>query len=395
MRPPLLLLLTALILAPAARGLETSGFVAFEGRLFFDDQGMDGEGVEGQAEENASAAFQLELDHRWGEGKHILRFTPFARWDGNDPERTHLDVRELYWHRVARDWELAVGVRKIFWGVTEAVHLVDVINQTDLIEDLDGEQKLGQPMVQLKLLRDWGTLDLFLMTGFRERTFPGPDGRLRTPVPVDGELTEYESSAERWHLDWAVRWSHYFGPVDVGISHFSGTGREPRLVPATGSGGEDVLQPIYEQIDQTGLDFQATVGAWLWKLEAIVRQDALESFVSAIGGFEYTFFDLRGSGLDVGVLTEYYDDGREGQDPALFLGGRLTFNDIQDTNLLFGGLVGLEDDAIFLNVEGNRRLGQSWRLGLRLRAFLGIPEGHPLSGFRQDDYLQLEISRYF
>ena len=71
----------------------------------------------------------------------------------------------------------------MFWGVTELRHLVDIINQTDLVENLDGEQKLGQPMVQLTLLKDWGTLDFFAMPYFRERTFTGPDGRPRPRSP--------------------------------------------------------------------------------------------------------------------------------------------------------------------------------------------------------------------
>ena len=32
-----------------------------------------------------------------------------------------------------------------FWPQTESAHLVDVINQTDFLEGLDREKKLGQP----------------------------------------------------------------------------------------------------------------------------------------------------------------------------------------------------------------------------------------------------------
>ena len=43
----------------------------------------------------------------------------------------------------------AYGVRRVFWGVAESNHLVDVINQTDAIENPDQEDKLGQPMLNL------------------------------------------------------------------------------------------------------------------------------------------------------------------------------------------------------------------------------------------------------
>jgi len=54
-----------------------------------------------------------------------------------------------------------------FWGVTEFQHLVDIINQTDLVENIDTEDKLGQPMINLALINDWGTVDLFIMPYFR------------------------------------------------------------------------------------------------------------------------------------------------------------------------------------------------------------------------------------
>ena len=47
---------------------------------------------------------------------------------------------------------MRLGLRKVYWGVTESQHLVDVINQTEGVENLDGEDKLGQPMLNLALI---------------------------------------------------------------------------------------------------------------------------------------------------------------------------------------------------------------------------------------------------
>jgi hypothetical protein len=279
--------------------------------------------------------------------------------------------------------------------VTEAVHLVDVINQTDLVEDPDGEAKLGQPMIQLRLLRSWGRLDFFLLPSFRERTFAGRDGRLRTLLPVDIDQTAYESLRGDDHVDWAVRWSRAIGSIDVGVSHFEGTGREPKLLPGVDGQGRGVLAPFYEQIEQTGLDLQATLGPWLWKLEAIYRHDEIEPFSAAVGGFEHTFFDVARSGIDVGVLAEYLDDGRNERPRVVFVGARLTFNDVQSTEILAGALMGLDTEGTFINVEAARRLGSRWKLELRLRAFVDVEPDDPLINLRKDDYLQLQISHHF
>ena len=61
---------------------------------------------------------------------------------------------------------MRVGVGKVFWGVTESRHLVDVVNQSDFVEDLDGEDKLCQPMLALTLKLVWGTFDLFVLLPF-------------------------------------------------------------------------------------------------------------------------------------------------------------------------------------------------------------------------------------
>jgi len=49
---------------------------------------------------------------------------------------------------------LLVGINSVFWRVVESNHLVDILNQTDLIEDIDGEEKLGQPMISLSTQQD-------------------------------------------------------------------------------------------------------------------------------------------------------------------------------------------------------------------------------------------------
>ena len=102
----------------------------------------------------------------------------FVREDSMDDERSHADIRELSWLYYSDDWELRLGISKVFWGVAESQHLVDIINQTDAVENVDGEDKLGQPMINLTLIRDWGNVDLFVLPYLRERTFTGVNGLL-------------------------------------------------------------------------------------------------------------------------------------------------------------------------------------------------------------------------
>ena len=378
----------------AAGDGEFSGHVAAELRAFPNEGAYPG-----QADGGLSLSVQPEYRYRWGDGMFGLTVVPFYRWDSEDDERTHGDIRELMLRAVKDDWELRAGIGKVFWGVTESQHLVDVINQTDLVEDIDHEEKLGQPMVRLTRIVGSGSVDLFMLPWFRERTFPGEAGRFRPPLPVDTDRAFYESSREERHVDWAARWNQYIGPVDYGIYWFEGTSRDPDPVLQADDDGLPVLAPFYPQMTQFGLDAQYTGDAWLWKLEVIDRSTSAEDFQAAVGGFEYTLVGIGGSVADLGLLTEYNYDSR-GEEATrflqndLFAGARLTLNDIQSTEVLAGVFHDLDYGSTSFRVEASRRIGDSMKLNLEAQLF--DPEAEdPLSFYSEDDYLQLELGWYY
>jgi hypothetical protein len=347
-----------------------------------------------------SAFAQPEYRHTWDNDKQRIAFVAFGRVSQYDEARTHADIRELNWQKSGDGYEWRAGINKVFWGVTESQHLVDIINQTDLVENLDGEDKLGQPMINLTLVRDWGTLDFFVLTGFRERTFPGREGRLRTAPPVDTQQAVYESGRGRRRVDYALRWRQSLGDWEVGLAHFSGTSRDPRLLPGVGSDGMPALIPYYDVIDQTSLDAQVTKGAWLWKLETIRRSGQGPAYAALTAGFEYTLSGIFDSGIDLGILAEYlYDDRGAGattpfQDDV-FAGMRLAFNDVSSSEALLGIIVDRDSDAHIFSMEANRRFGKSTKLSLEARWFVGVPATDLLYSQRRDDYAQLELAYYF
>jgi hypothetical protein len=394
------LLTLGLTSTPAAAGeWDFTGSVAGELRLFPNAAAFPGQD---DATASPSALAAPELTYEWNDGADRLTLAPFLRWDGHDGNRSHGDLREANWLHIGEDWDLVVGLDKVFWGVTESRHLVDIINQDDGVEDIDGEDKLGQPMINLNLLRDWGTTSLFVLPGFRERTFPEADARLRGLSPIADDDASYDSGAEDRHVDFALRWAHTIEDWDIGISHFHGTSREPRLMPRIDAGGGTVFVPHYDQIDQTGLDLQLTTDAWLWKLEAMTRSGHGDHFLAAVGGFEYTLFGVFGTAADLGLLAEYLYDGRDQErapatsaDDDIFLGTRLALNDAQDTSALVGAVIDRDTQATFVFVEAERRIGDSWKIELESRFFLNVPSNDPFAGIRDDDFITLRLSWFF
>ena len=384
-----LALLLSLPLAAGAAETDLSGEISVEGRLFAqpsDAPGRDRGGL--------SVALAPEYEVFFETGQFTL--SPFLRADSADPERSHGDLREAYGLWIFDRFELAVGLRKVFWGVTESQHLVDVVNQTDLVENPDGEDKLGQPMVQLTVPTENGNLDLFVLPLFRERTFPGSDGRLRGPLVVDTDNAVYQSGHGRHHIDLAARYNRFFGPWEVGISHFSGTSREPQLIP-NGSGG---LTPLYTLIEQTGLDVQLILGEWLLKTEAIHRTGMGPGYYAWTTGFEYTFVGIGGSYMDLGVLAEWHRDtrGTSGGSPLehdVMGGVRLAVNDLASTEVLAGLILDPVIGAHAGFVEASRRYGDRVRLELEARFFGAPPEDLVFHALRHDDFLQATVGYYF
>ncbi len=407
------LLVTGLLIShfsPAVAGeWDVSTTVSLEARAFLNDPIVPNQ-VDG-----IQPSLAIEADLRWmsDTGKHEFVAVPFYRKDGEDNKRSHADLREgFYRYTSDQDWSLLVGASKVFWGTTESRHLVDVINQTDGVEDIDREDKLGQPMVQLSFLKDWGQVDLYVLPYFREQTFAGPNGRLNGVVNVDSENILFERGQKRDAVDYAVRYAHYFGDWDVGLSAFHGTSREPRLILSLIITPETELRQNYTKMSQVGVDLQYTKDAWLWKFEGIARDTTDDQFVAAVAGVEHTIYQAFDKPWDIGLLAEYLYDGRDEdlillsdgittQSPItpfendVFIGTRWAFNDMQDSAILAGAIIDTEDQSTAVTVEAERRLGSDWKAELEGRLFFNVDATNDFSLIENDEFINFKLSRYF
>lgn len=413
-------LLGAAAPAPAWEGRGEAGLEAF---------GFGDRGAQGQDAASAALSLRGEWWTRWNDGRDVVTVVPYARLDSADRERRGVDLRQLEWTHARTDGiEVRSGIRQVFWGVTEGEHLVDILNQTDQVAALDGEQKLGQPMASLALERGAQQLEAFLLLGARERTYPGRDGRLRLPLVVDNDLATFESGRGRERVDGALRYQVNRGGLRLALSGFSGTAREPALRPVLDParlvyagpvpiglqpGYQPVLAPHYPVIDQLGLEAQLTAGDVLWKLEAIERHGQGPAFRAADAGLEWTQVGIAGSRLDVGWLAEYLYDSRDAAATTPFAddvlaGARLAFNDVAGSELLASVIVDRATHEALWSLEGSRRLGEKSRLALEARvfahtpppqdtwAFLAAPDtAHRLRPLADDDYLRLAWTRFF
>lgn len=433
-----------LLSAPAAADEFTVGAeVMIDTRFFFEPNDFAGPGTN-DVYFDPSAAIQPTVNYVFDSGVDTLRATLFGRFDPTDDGRTHGDVREAFYHHMGDGWDFLIGANQVFWGVTESRHLVNIVNQLDYVEDIDQEDFLGQPMVSLSFFGDWGMLDLYAMPYFRERRFYETDARFGYPIEVSDD-PNYQSDLERWHPDFAARYRVTWDNWDFGISHFYGTSRAPRwqidLRPPyddlpfaddienqfvsvedldavedfLNDNGIDVSQgleqlndvmkirPYYDIINQTGIEAVGVYDDLILKFEgATITGYRGDRIWAMVGGFEYTFNDVSESGIDVGLLSEYLFDNRDLDDTPftpyqndLFLGTRITFNDVNDTNILFGAYVDLGGGSTVLNIEASQRIQDNMKLSLTGRGFAYTSENDPLRFYDDNSYVELRLSIFF
>ena len=372
----------------ARRTIEISGWLESELRFF------PAEGLYAR-QRRAYPALGSELRAAGALGSGVFRWnvTGFARVGFGDDHRSHVELREAAWTWQPARWRVRAGMLMNFWGVTESNRLVDVVNQRDERESPDMDAKLGQPGIAWTGPAAGGTLEVLALTHHRPRAFGLGAGRFRPP-PAFVVTPSYESAAGRHRLDWAGRWSKRTGALDLGLSHFWGTAREPRFPDSTAP------QPRYAVMHQTGIDAQVTLGALLLKAEAIRRGEDGTTIGAATTGVEYVLGSVAGTGADIVMFAELTLDERRDRTPTgldrdLFLAARWSPNDAAGTELTAGGTLDLTRGAHTLRFEGSRRWSESWRVTTEVHLIGG--QRAPELGYlmRRDSFVRAAVARYF
>lgn len=393
---PLLALALALGGCAAKPTVNTAGHVAAEGRIFWQEPRYAGQ----EQGSGVSLVTEPELEVKSEDEVQALVARPYYRLDPYDSRRSHFDVRKASYRIQADGWEAGLGAGQFTWGALESHRPVDIVNQADFVDTLDGSAKLGQPFVEVGYAGEVASLRLYYLPMFRERTFPGADGRLRFAVPIDSENAAYEPELGRWMPSGAARLALRGGDFDVGLSAFSGLSREPRFVVELTRAR---VVPLYDLLQQGSIDAQWTHDAFALKAEAFLRlwTKELRPFAGGGAGAEYSFFDIA-DGWDLTLVAEMLLDGRPLEAPPTifehdaFGGLRLAFNDTASTEIVGGAFVDVIDGTTLARIEAGRRFGDHWRASVGANFFLGREGPAKLeSALLQDDHAEANLAYFF
>ena len=311
-----------------------------------------------------------------------------------------IDFREANVTTRLGDADILIGSTILFWGKVESYNPVDVVNAKDFNRGVMRSEKRGAPMLRLSWPAGTGQLSL-LAIDFTKNIYPGVASRERPALPIAKDAS-YSGGAKREDIANAVRWSGYFGDIDLGISWFRGTGLAPRLLPQA----DGTLKPDYSRITQTGLDVQYLWADSALKVELVRRSGQYDrlgtarSYQAGVVGIEHNLFGVMDSGHDIVLIGEYAGDSRmelthSGFQNDLTVGTRWLWNDTEDTEIL--GLLthDLENGAQTATVSIDRRINDQLTFEASARGTSRYANDPNSTAFQKDSAVNMALTYWF
>jgi hypothetical protein len=348
----------------------------------------------GTASEGRSAEVKIDAFHDFDESRIVGEF--IVRGDEKDSGRRITEARQAYLRSPFSGFDVFVGNRHEFWGKAESKNVVDVINQSDAAANEGKSDKLGAPSISAERYLEIGELQLWYISGFREKTFNDSDAHPSSGLPVSS--AQYARKDGKDADDFAARLSSFVGDWDLAGSVFYGTARDPIFFVDIGG---RALNPYYALQKSIGLEVQYTGDETLLKWESLHgTQSSLigaHNFIAAVAGFEYTYYGTFETMWDIGLIGEIQHDDRPQAAANQFgvAGLRLIFNDIADSNILFLASVDRKADQSFVSLEASRRINDVTSVKLTSQFYNARTATSTFGQLSDDDAVTLTLNMFF
>ena len=352
------------------------------------------ENADGTASEGRSVEVKIDAFHDFDESRIVGEF--IVREDENDSGRRITEARQAYFRTPFAGFDVFLGNRQEFWGKAESKNVVDLINQSDAAANEGKSGKLGALSISAERYVDIGDLQLWYISGFREKTFNDSDAHPSSGLTVNS--AQYARKDGKDADDFAVRLSSFAGDWDLAGSVFYGTARDPILTVAVGG---KALNPYYALQKSIGLEAQYTGDATLLKWESLHgTQSSLigtHNFSAAVAGIEYTYYRSFETKLDIGLIGEVQHDDRPQAAANQFgvAGVRLVFNDIADSNILFLLSADSKMDQSIVSLEASQRINDVTSVKLTSQFYNARTATSAYGQLSDDDAVTLTLNMFF
>ena len=311
------------------------------------------------------------------------------------------DIKEANVNFENSTWSFLLGSTEEFWGKTETLNPVDIINSNNYDEGLSKPNKLGEVMIKANREIGIGDLSIYYLPNFRPNKYPSKKSRLNLPIEVNDDEANYVNGADKNMQQFALRFSGYYEDLDFGISVFEGISRDPFFTFVSGK-----MVPSYSKISQYGIEVQQLLGEWIVKGEFINREGqqnisgSLKDYSSGVVGLERSLYGLIDGNTDLTFFLEYAKDSRgvsahQSNQNDVFLVNRITLNDIHDTSISFAISRDLNTDSGIFNSIISRRIFGLFKTDLEVFIPLDLKNDIHLTSSSKDRSLGMNVSWFW
>ena len=311
------------------------------------------------------------------------------------------DIKEANVSFENSTWGFLLGSTEEFWGKTETLNPVDIINSNNYDEGLSKPNKLGEFMIKANREIGIGDLSIYYLPNFRPNKYPSKKSRLSLPIEVNDNEANYVNGADKNMQQFALRFSGYYEDLDFGISVFEGISRDPFFTLVSGK-----MVPSYSKILQYGIEVQQLLGEWIIKGEFINREGqqnisgSLKDYSSGVVGLERSLYGLISGNTDLTFFLEYSKDSRgvsahQSSQNDVFFANRISLNDIHDTSISFALSRDLNTESGIFNSIISRRIFGLFKTDLEVFIPLDLKNDIHLTSSSKDKSLGINVSWFW
>lgn len=377
---------TAALSGGARADTFSRGGVSLESRVFNPD--------DEEETEDYGVALTTQLEVKYTHDPLVVQLRGTARLDALDNTRNIVNLEEAYVGYSAGPLGIRAGAQLLNWTATEVFHPADIINSRNFDSDPEDQEKLGEPMVELRLRIFNGYLSAYYLPMRIAPHLVGSESRLSiAPVgsPPVGDAVWVNRNGKRsdalFYPQGAVSLSQTIGPADFALQVIDHNDRSQPTIIFDIDNME--VRPVYHSVTHVGLTYTQVIGSLLVKLEAAHRVfrdpapvdnpiDTLPPQVDhdqIAGGIEYGWTTTAGHDATVIVEGQFVPKARAvRQQLSLFqadglIGYRHAFNDAKARELLLVFITDFDRPYEYITAASySQRISDTWSIAGTLRS---------------------------
>lgn len=349
--------------------------------------------AEGDSNNKYSKGFKAEAKFNYKYENIRFNGLAFTNWDSTDDSRSYSNIRQANIYVNNNNFTFGLGVDTFFWGVSESINVVNVLNQSDIMESLDGKVKYGQTFVSINTRFSNGDFSFYYLPLFQEQSFPE---RPSYGLAISKNAV-FEHDKKRGGI--AARGLFYFDRLEFALSYFKGTRRSALL--ARHATEMAVLTPYYIQTVNYLVDGVYIAEDFTLKFEAKTGLEQNAGFTTFNLGIEYPSYAFSKLVEEVIFIAEYAFDDRKlsaethGQND-IFLGGKFNFGYSEQGNVRFLYSYDFDYRSQYAELSYEYRLNDYFRFKAKALKVLSAPERdqrlYALSG---EEFINLSLHYAF